>query len=126
MALVTPVDHVFRLHRANAGAISSLRPAAAACCIGDSIGMALLGLLLTIVSTIMQTNCLLTYHLADRAAFGENLSQAFPHIFSPDSGDNMLQYLQAMHPDMGWAVLVIGLVFLYLSLTPSPRRTQCG
>ena len=96
--------------------------AAAACCIGDSIGMALLGLLLTIVSAIMQTNCLLTYHLADRAAFGENLSQAFPHIFSPDSGDNILQYLQAMHPDIGWAVLVIGLVFRYLSLTP--RRAE--
>src|SRR6202034_328781 len=31
--------------------------ATAACCIGDSIGMALLGLLLTFISAIMQINC---------------------------------------------------------------------
>jgi len=98
--------------------------AAAACCIGDSIGMALLGFLLTIISATMTLNCMLTYNLADRAAFGENLSQAFPHIFSPQSGETILQYLQATHPDLGWAVLVIGMVFLYLSLTPSPNRRQ--
>ncbi len=98
--------------------------AAAACCIGDSIGMALLGFLLTIISATMTLNCMLTYHDADRAAFGENLSQAFPHIFSPQSGETILQYLQATHPDKGWGVLVIGMVFLYLSLTPSPNRRQ--
>jgi hypothetical protein len=101
--------------------------AAAACCIGDSIGMALLGFLLTIASATMTMNCLLTYHLADRAAFGENLSQAFPHIFSPQSGDTMLQYLEATHPDLGWGILMIGLVFLYVSLTRSPdyrRRVE--
>ena len=98
--------------------------AAAACCIGDSIGMALLGFLLTIASATMTLNCLLTYHAADRAAFGENLSQAFPHIFSPQSGETILQYLEATHPDIGWGVLVIGMVFLYLSLMPSPNRRQ--
>jgi hypothetical protein len=94
---------------------------AAACCIGESIGMALLGLLLTIFSFIMQLTCMLTFHGADRDAFGQNLADAFPRIFTPTSGETMLQYLSAMHPDMGWGILVVGLIFLYVSLTPSRR-----
>lgn len=93
----------------------------AACCIGNSVGTALLGLLITLLSAIMHLIRMLDWHSADLDGFGQNLSRAFPHLFSPDCGQTMLQYLQAMHPDMAWAVLVIGLVFLYLSLTPSPR-----
>jgi hypothetical protein len=33
----------------------------------------------------------------------------------------MLQYMQNMHPDMMWGVLVVGMAFLYLSLTPSKK-----
>ena len=95
---------------------------AAACCIGDSVGMALLGFSLTLFSAIMHLIRLLDWHTADLAAFGQNLAAAFPRIFSPQSGQTLLQYSQAMHPDMGWGILVVGLVFLYRSLTPSPRR----
>jgi hypothetical protein len=96
--------------------------AAAACCIGDSVGMALMGFLLTLCSAIMGFTCMLLYHDGDLDAFGRNLSEAFPHIFSPDSGHTLLQYLQALHPDMAWGILVAGLVFLYHSLTPSRRK----
>ncbi|HEX4053450.1 MAG TPA: hypothetical protein VHX86_04220 [Tepidisphaeraceae bacterium] len=95
---------------------------AAACCIGNSVGTALLGLLITLLSANMHLIRMLDWDTADLDRLGQNLSQAFPHLFSPQSGQTMLQYCQAMHPDMAWAVLVIGLVFLYLSLTPSPRR----
>jgi hypothetical protein len=92
---------------------------AATCCIGDSVGMALLGFLLTLCSAIMHMIRLLDWNTADLATFGQNLNKAFPHLFSPDSGQTMLQYLQAMHPDLGWGVLVMGMIFLYLSFLPS-------
>jgi hypothetical protein len=94
---------------------------AAACCIGNSVGTALLGLMITSLSFIMHMIRMLDWHSADLDAFGQKLANAFPHIFSPQSGQTMLQYMQAMHPDMAWAVLVIGLVFLYLSFTRSPK-----
>jgi len=97
---------------------------AAACCIGDSVGMALLGFSLTLFSAIMHTIRLLDWHTADLAGFGQNLSTAFPRIFSPQSGQTMLQYLQPMHPDMAWGILTVGLIFLYLSFMPSRRRPQ--
>jgi len=97
---------------------------AAACCIGDSVGMALLGFSLTLFSAVMHTIRLLDWHTADLAGFGQNLSTAFPRIFSPQSGQTMLQYLQAMHPDMGWGILTVGMVFLYLSFMPSRRRRE--
>jgi hypothetical protein len=95
---------------------------AAACCIGDSVGAALLGLLVTIFSAVMHLNRMLDWRTyADLDAFGQNLSQAFPRLFTPQAGHTMLQYLGGMHPDMAWGVLVVGLVFMYLSLTPSRR-----
>jgi len=95
---------------------------AAACCIGDSVGAMLLGLLLTGFSATMHMIRLLDWGTADLDAFGQNLNQAFPQIFSPQSGHTLLQYLEAMHPDMMWGVLVVGLIFLYLSFTPSRRQ----
>ncbi|MGD0464343.1 MAG: hypothetical protein ABSB74_17810 [Tepidisphaeraceae bacterium] len=95
---------------------------ASACCIGNSVGAALLGLSLTLFSATMHMIRLLDWNTADLDTFGQNLSKAFPRLFSPDSGHTMLQYLQNMHPDMVWGVLVVGMAFLYLSLTPSRPR----
>jgi hypothetical protein len=98
---------------------------ASACCIGNSVGAALLGLLLTLLSATMHMIRLLDWNTADLDTWGQNLAQAFPRFCSPDSGHTMLQYLQNMHPDMVWAVFVVGMAFLYLSLTPSrPRRAR--
>jgi hypothetical protein len=97
---------------------------ASACCIGNSVGTALLGLLLTLFSATMHMIRLLDWNTADLDTFGQNLSQAFPRIFSPDSGHTMLQYLQNMHPDMMWGVLVVGGAFMYLSLTPSRKKIR--
>jgi hypothetical protein len=97
---------------------------ASACCIGNSVGTALLGLLLTLFSAAMHMIRLLDWNTADLDTFGQNLSTAFPRIFSPDSGHTMLQYMQSMHPDMMWGVLVVGMTFLYLSVTPSRKNPR--
>jgi hypothetical protein len=97
---------------------------AAVCCIGNSVGTCLLGLCLTACSAIMHLDLLMTHGNVDQ--FGQNLSNALPWLFSPDCGQTIQNYLAATHPDMGWGVLVIGLVFLYLSLTPSPRQAKRG
>jgi len=92
-----------------------------ACCIGNSVGTALLGLLLSACSFIMQMNRLLDWHSSDLDAFGQNLSKAFPHLFSPTCAQTALQYISNTHPDIAWGILVIGMVFMYLSLTPTRR-----
>jgi len=96
--------------------------AAAACCIGDSVGAALLGVLLTIFSVMMPLKILVDIPSSNLDDFGQNLSQALPRIFSPQFGHTMQQYLDGTQPDIAWGILVVGLIFLYLSLTPSRRR----
>ncbi len=94
----------------------------AACCIGNSVGTALLGLLLTAFSVMMPMKILVDIGSSDLDQFGQNLSDAMPWLFSPDSGHTIQHYLDGTQPDIAWGILIIGLVFLYLSLTPSPRR----
>ena len=91
----------------------------AACCIGAGVGPALLGYLLTIFSSMMYMSRLLDMPNVDLDRFGQNLSDAMPRIFSPESGHTMLQYFDNTHPDIAWGITVVALVFLYLSLTPS-------
>jgi hypothetical protein len=95
---------------------------AAACCIGESVGMALLGFVVTVSSAIMHLIRMMDWETADLNAFGQNLNREFPRIFSPNSGQLMLQYLQAMVPDLGWGLLIVGMIFLYLSFLPSRSK----
>jgi len=109
---------------------------AAACCIGDGLGTALLGLALTLFSMMMTLKCMLDavyekrWGLDDAHGwsgldrFGQNLSRDLPWLFSPDSGHTIREYLNGTRPDMAWAILVVGLIFLYLSLTPSPKPSR--
>jgi hypothetical protein len=95
---------------------------AAACCIGDSVGAALLGVLLTLFSMTMHVIRLLDWGTADLDGLGQSLSQRYPSLFSPQSGHTMLQYMEPLHPAMMWGVLVIGLILLYQSFRRSPVR----
>jgi hypothetical protein len=97
---------------------------AAACCIGNSVGTALLGFVLTLSSAAMQLALLLDWSTSDLNAFGQNLSRAFPRLFSPECGQSLARFFRGLHPDMGWAIFLVGMVFLYLSLTPSRRRKR--
>ncbi len=94
----------------------------AACCIGDSVGAALLGIVLSIFSLMMPVKELLDIGTSDIDGFGQKLSHSLPWLFSPDAGNTIKQYLDPTQPDIAWGVLVIGLVFLYLTVTPSRRR----
>jgi len=97
--------------------------AAAACCIGESVGMALLGFALTLFSAAMPLKILLDKSDPDLDQFGQNLSTLLPRIFSPDLGHVLRRYIDPLQPDIAWGILVIALVFLYISLTPSSKRT---
>jgi hypothetical protein len=98
--------------------------AASACCIGESVGVALLGLGLTIFSLMMPTKELLETQWTDLDTLGNNLAQSAPHIFSSDFPRTLHTYLDGTQPDIAWGVLVIGFAFLYLSLVPSRRGPE--
>jgi hypothetical protein len=54
--------------------------------------------------------------------FGENASALLPRIFSPDIGHTIWRYIDPLQPDIAWGVLVIAMVFMYISWAPSRRR----
>jgi hypothetical protein len=84
----------------------------AAICAGYSVGMMLLGCLLTIASTAM-TLVQMGRGMTD---FGQHLSSEFPSVFSPQSGDTILSVVQGTHPDIGWGILVVGAIFFYFTI----------
>jgi hypothetical protein len=88
-------------------------------CIGQSVGAALLGIFLSFVTTVMTLNVMMDH--GDVRAFGVNLSNAFPWLFSPASGQIIRKYIQGTHPDIAWGVLLAAGVFFYLSLAPSSK-----
>jgi hypothetical protein len=92
-----------------------------AICIGQSVGMMLLGVVLTGITLAMTLNLMMLYG-PSLNAFGQNLAQCFPSLCSPQSGQTLLRYIDGTHPDIGWAVLVIAAVFLYVSLIPGRGR----
>ncbi|HEY1921538.1 MAG TPA: hypothetical protein VGG44_02140 [Tepidisphaeraceae bacterium] len=98
--------------------------AAAACCIGDSVGAALLGVMLMIFSLMMPMKILVDIGSSDLDQLGDNLSRAVPWLFSPDSGQTIKQYLDGTQPDIAWGMLIVGMAFLYLSFTKSPRASR--
>jgi thiosulfate reductase cytochrome b subunit len=67
---------------------------------------------------------LLTAGWSNPDLLGQNISNAVPWLLSPDCGQTLREFVDNSHPDAAWAILVIGLVFLYLSLTSSRRWRQ--
>ena len=96
----------------------------AACCIGTDVGGVLLWLFLSLCSSIMLLDVLFRNRPAGADEFGQNLANVAPRLFSPESGQTISQYVAGTHPDMAWGLAVIALIFLYLSLTPSPRAKR--
>jgi hypothetical protein len=92
-----------------------------AICIGQSVGMMLLGVVLTGITLAMTLDVMMV-NCGNLSAFGQNLAQSFPLLFSPQSGQTLLKYVDGSYPDIGWAVLVIAAVFFYLSWLPSRKR----
>jgi hypothetical protein len=97
---------------------------AAVCAIGADVGAFFLWLALSLSSSVMLINVL--FHGCPNGIdqFGQNLNNVEPHLFSPASGQTISQYVAATHPDMAWELVVIALIFLYISFTRTaqPKR----
>jgi hypothetical protein len=96
--------------------------AASAICIGDSVGMALLGWFLMLVSAAMTLNVMMSGDDEKLVRLGQVLSERLPWLCSPDAGQTLYNYINNSHPDLAWGVLLTTCVFLYISLT-RPRRS---
>jgi hypothetical protein len=92
-------------------------------CAGVSAGMTLLGVLLSVITFIMTLNVMLSAAAVrgDLRPLGKNLSREFPRLFGENAGQKLLTALNGTHPDLGYAVVLCGLIFLYFSL--APRRS---
>jgi hypothetical protein len=97
---------------------------AAVCCIGADVGLFFLWLFLSLCSSIMLMNVLFRNSPNRIDDFGQNLASAFPRIFSSESGQTISQYVAGTHPDMAYGLVVVAMIFLYLSFTRSsqPKR----
>ena len=101
----------------------SLYPAAiSALCIGESVGMALIGLFLMLASTVMILDALLQG--GNINAFGALLSHRYPSLFAAQSGETLYHIVNSTHPDLAWALFLAGGIFLYLTFVPTGVRTD--
>jgi hypothetical protein len=86
-------------------------------CIGHSVGMTLLGVFCTIL-TLMMTQQVM-FHRGGLIASDRLLHETVPWLFA---GDGFVMrwnaFIRGTHPDIGWAVLLVLGVFLYITLTP--------
>ena len=92
--------------------------ATASICIGHSVGMTLLGLLLTVASSVMT----LDQMWSNVGRWGRDLSAEFPRLFTPEAGFTIRHYVENTHPDIAWGIVVVGMVFFYLSVTVGRRE----
>jgi hypothetical protein len=94
-------------------------------CMGTSVGMTLLGMFLSVAASVMMLNNLLATasSAGQLGAFSKGLVEQYPKLFSNHSGDEILRTLNGANPDLGYAVVLCGLVFLYCSLAPQ-RKTS--
>jgi hypothetical protein len=97
-----------------------LYPAAvSAICIGESVGMALVSLLLTAAATIQILDAMMQN--GDSSSWGAFLSDRYPRLIGPDFTDSLYRFLEGTHPDLAWALFVVTGIFLYLSFTGARR-----
>jgi hypothetical protein len=95
-------------------------------CAGASAGMTLLGVFLSLVSFVMMFNTLLAGAAgSNRQHFGKELARQFPQWFDSNSGEKLLSIINVTHPDLGYAVILCTLIFLYFSIAPARRNAEC-
>jgi hypothetical protein len=95
-------------------------------CAGVSVGMTLLGMFLSAVTFAMTLHCMLVGALpGNQLAFVQRLGRQFPGWFNENTGNQLLRVLNGTHPDLGYAVILCALIFLYFSIAPR-RRNRVG
>jgi hypothetical protein len=88
--------------------------------------MTLLGMFLSAVTFAMTLHCMLANAgPGNQRALGLRLGKQFPHWFNENTGNQLLRVLFGTHPDLGYAVILCALIFLYFSLSPG-RRNRIG
>ncbi|MDB5326722.1 MAG: hypothetical protein JWM57_2291, partial [Phycisphaerales bacterium] len=104
VALVAPWLAAFMLLTQMHGRYSIWAAGFAALLAGESVGLALLGLLISTVGML---------------GIVEN-----QYLFIPDYAPNALSQLRRLDPHLGWVYLVVLAIFMYVALAPRRRRSQ--
>ena len=93
-----------------------------AVCCGYSVGFALLGVLLTIVTSLMTLQVMLID--GRKPDMDALLHTWFPRLFGQDNhfSYTMLRFIEGTHPDIGWALLLVTVIFFYMAVFPGKRR----
>jgi hypothetical protein len=81
-----------------------------------SVGFTLLGVIMSIWTTVM------TFHpMLGQAARAGRLTQFWVNEQGESNAPQLFKFLQFSHPDAGWAIIVIALIFIYVSVAPRKR-----
>ena len=92
--------------------------AISAVCAGVSAGITLLGILISLATFLMTMQVMLdgSESRGGPREFGKILSRDLPWLFNNDAGLKLSSLAKGMHPDLGYAIILCGLIFLYFSL----------
>ena len=92
----------------------------AAICIGQSGGMALLGVVLTLITWVLSLRSMLLAP-GTNLGLGRQLQSVAPDWFGPSSGYTLWRNVSVVYPDIAWAVLLAMLVIVYTAVTSTKR-----
>ena len=95
-----------------------------AICIGESVGMGLISLVLTAAATIQILDAMMQN--GDSSGWGAFLADRYPRVVGPDFADSLYRFLEGTHPDLAWALFVVTGIFFYRSFTGTRRREPLG
>ena len=83
-----------------------------------SLGMSLMNVFLTLLTTVM------TLHVMLHTAISNGYVHDFGNNVSPSFKFTLIQAIRRTYPDAAWAVMLCVGVFLYMSLTPSRKKSK--
>ncbi len=98
--------------------------AAAAVCIGHSVGMTLIGVFMSVLTFLMTLHVMIM-NPARRQAWCAHLHERYPTWFdaNTDFPEQLHRFIGGTHPDIGWAVMLATLIFLWIAITPEKKTT---
>jgi len=103
----------------------ALYPAAVSViCVGESVGMALISLLLTSAATVQILDAMMQN--GDSAGWGAFLADHYPLVVGPNFSDSLYRVLEGTHPDLAWAMFIVTGIFFHVSFTGARPRAPLG
>jgi hypothetical protein len=94
-------------------------------CIGSSVGMTLLGILLSLLSFAMTLTEMMVTNAHNLGSLGKELARQFPKLCNNNSGHQLLQTINGVdgnYPDLGYAIILCTMIFLYFSIAPQRKN----